>query len=242
MYELKKIMILMILFSLFSASASAYTISASGSNINPASSPQGFAFLNRSDYENKTLIADFLAVPVSGVAPLTVQFEDNSSNNTTAWEWDFNSDGVADSIEEDPVYEFANPGNYNVTLTAVNGTVWGNITKINYIIVGEKPEANFTAAPREGKAPLTIQFTDTSTGNVTSWFWDFGDGSNSTSRNPKHKYTGTGTYNVNLTVSNAFGSDNLVDSINLSPTPAPVASFTLSTNAGKVPPHSSVYR
>jgi PKD repeat protein len=69
------------------------------------------------------------------------------------------------------------------------------------------PTASFSAAPSSGAAPLTVQFTDTSTGAPTAWAWDFGDGSSSTAQNPSHAYTTAGTYTVALTASNAGGSD-----------------------------------
>jgi len=71
------------------------------------------------------------------------------------------------------------------------------------------PVANFTANRTSGITPLTIQFTDTSTGGPASWLWDFGDGNTSTDRNPTHTYTTPGNYTVNLTVSAASGSDTL---------------------------------
>lgn len=37
------------------------------------------------------------------------------------------------------------------------------------------PVANFEANPLMGTVPLTVQFTDTSTGPPTSWNWIFGD-------------------------------------------------------------------
>ena len=58
------------------------------------------------------------------------------------------------------------------------------------------PTASFTAAPTSGTAPLTVQFTDTSTGGPTSWAWDFGDGSTSTAQNPGHVYASAGSYSV----------------------------------------------
>ena len=39
----------------------------------------------------------------------------------------------------------------------------------------EQPIANFTGIPRTGTTPLTVNFTDTSTGNPTGWAWFFGD-------------------------------------------------------------------
>ena len=66
--------------------------------------------------------------------------------------------------------------------------------------------ADFTASPTSGTAPLAVSFTDVSTGGPTSWSWNFGDGNTSTQQNPTHTYSTAGTYSVSLTVSNATGS------------------------------------
>jgi PKD repeat protein/surface antigen len=71
----------------------------------------------------------------------------------------------------------------------------------------EAPIANFTANATTGIAPLTVQFTDTTVGYVSSWSWDFGDGTYSTAQNPTHTYSSGGEYEVKLTVSNYGGSD-----------------------------------
>jgi PKD repeat protein len=70
------------------------------------------------------------------------------------------------------------------------------------------PTAAFAGSPTSGVAPLTVNFTDQSTGAPTSWDWTFGDGGTSTAQNPSHQYTAAGTYTVTLTVSNAAGSDD----------------------------------
>ena len=44
--------------------------------------------------------------------------------------------------------------------------------------------------------------------NATVWYWDFGDGNNSTEQNPLHTFSTAGTYTVNLTVSNANGTNS----------------------------------
>jgi len=67
---------------------------------------------------------------------------------------------------------------------------------------------NFTASSRNGSAPFTVQFSDTSTGGYPSlWNWSFGDGtwfntSVNALRNPDHVYETPGTFTVNLTVQN----------------------------------------
>ena len=67
--------------------------------------------------------------------------------------------------------------------------------------------ANFSANVTSGIAPLTVQFTDRSTGSPTSWNWSFGDGSLSSLQHPAHTYTTTGSYTVSLNATNAGGSN-----------------------------------
>ncbi len=78
---------------------------------------------------------------------------------------------------------------------------------INY--TNNAPIAGFTKDKTTGGAPLKVTFTDTSTNAPTSWFWVFGDGSteNNTVQNPVHSFLNAGIYNVNLTATNAFGSN-----------------------------------
>lgn len=74
---------------------------------------------------------------------------------------------------------------------------------------GVEPQlvADFNASPTSGTAPLTVDFTDKSTGGITSWAWNFGDGATSTQQSPTHTYTDPGTYTVSLTVTGPAGSD-----------------------------------
>ena len=67
--------------------------------------------------------------------------------------------------------------------------------------------ANFSGTPTTGVAPLTVNFSDLSTGSPTSWSWTFGDGGTSTAQNPSHAYAVAGTYNVSLTATNPCGSN-----------------------------------
>ena len=55
---------------------------------------------------------------------------------------------------------------------------------------------------------LITFFEDTSTGDPTSWAWDFGDGNSNTGPSPSHYYQSAGDYDAELTASNAGGDGN----------------------------------
>ena len=75
---------------------------------------------------------------------------------------------------------------------------------------GTAPTAAFSATPRSGTAPLSVGFTDQSTGAPSSWAWDFqNDGVvDSNTQNPSFQYTTAGSYSVKLTVTNTAGSNS----------------------------------
>jgi YVTN family beta-propeller protein len=72
------------------------------------------------------------------------------------------------------------------------------------------PESRFVANLNSGQTPLPVQFTDQSTGEITSWHWDFGDGTTSADHNPVHTYTTPGNFDVSLTVSGPGGANTKV--------------------------------
>ncbi|WFN35412.1 PKD domain-containing protein [Methanogenium sp. S4BF] len=75
---------------------------------------------------------------------------------------------------------------------------------------GDAPVVSFTGTPVTGDAPLAVQFTSTVTGTTPfTYLWSFGDGTTSSDLNPLHTYTDAGTYDVNLTVTNGYGTDTL---------------------------------
>jgi len=83
--------------------------------------------------------------------------------------------------------------------------------------------ADFSGLPREGSPGLNVQFTDRSSGPVTSWLWNFHDGSiTSTEQDPSHRYILPGRYRVTLTVGNGSGSNTktLDRYITVNPDPA----------------------
>jgi PKD repeat protein len=155
-------------------------------------------------------VADFTGSPTSGQAPLTVNFTDQSANNPTAWSWDF-GDGIGTSGLQNPQYTYDTPGSYTVTLFASNEYGSDTAIKVDYITVAapqDPPVADFTGSPTSGTAPLTVQFTDQSSNNPTSWSWDFGDGVGASAvQNPQYTYETAGSYTVSMTATNEYGSD-----------------------------------
>jgi len=151
--------------------------------------------------------ANFSAAPTEGKAPLTVKFTDKSIRSPTKWKWDF-GDGTT-STRQNPTHKYSKVGSYTVKLTATNAKGSNTATKTDYIKVVTKPVASFSAKPTSGKAPLTVKFTDKSTGIPTKWKWSFGDGTISREHNPKHEYLQGGKYKVTLTVSNVAGGSTV---------------------------------
>ncbi|WP_281085323.1 S-layer protein domain-containing protein, partial [Methanosarcina acetivorans] len=100
-----------------------------------------------------------------------------------------------------------------------NGQILGsNGTAVLWTITAPtNPVANFSASPTSGYAPLTVNFTDQSTGSPTSWNWDFGDGMNATDQNPTHTYSTAGNYTVTFTASNAAGNSTVTGIVSVTP-------------------------
>ena len=172
----------------------------------------------------------FNAAPLSGAAPLSVQFTDASTVTPTAWEWFF-GDGTSGYVQN-PSHTYSDPGTYSVSMKVVMNGMTYTATRTDLITVtaaqttatttttstttattksgsSSTVEAAFYGLPRAGTAPFKVTFADTSTGSPTSWDWDFGDGGSSTLENPTHTYDEPGSYSVTLTVSDGDDSDEL---------------------------------
>lgn len=74
------------------------------------------------------------------------------------------------------------------------------------VYTGRSPDADFSATTVSGTAPLTVRFTDLSTGSPTTWVWDFGDGMISADQDPVHTYRQPGTYTVTMKAIGSGGS------------------------------------
>ena len=164
-------------------------------------------------------LVSFDADVITGCAPLTVKFFNNSSNSVQ-YSWDF-GDGF-NSSEAEPVHTYTDAGtssSYTVSLTAIssNGCTVIN-TKIDTIIILPNPIAAFSAEPNPATILFPyITFTNLSSGNLdppVTFSWDFGDSTTFKGFDTIHVYsnTDTGTYLVQLIVENAYGCRDTVTS------------------------------
>lgn len=81
-------------------------------------------------------VAAFYADATQGTVPLTVHFNDISTNEPTGWQWDFDNDGVIDATEQNPVHVYSTAGTYSVRLVVSNADGSDEAVEENYIVVG----------------------------------------------------------------------------------------------------------
>ena len=175
-----------------------------------------------------TPIAGFSLSGTNGCEPFTVQMTDQSSSNSTSWNWYFPGGTPSSSILQNPVVVYNEAGNYDVELTVTNAAGSNTLLEENIISVGVGPTADFTSAVDL----LQVDFTnDSSNGNIYSW--DFGDGNTSNQENPTHTYDADGTYTVVLSVTNDCGTETHTETITVVSTP--LANFSISGANGCAP-------
>ena len=148
---------------------------------------------------------------------VAVSFTDTSTGGPTSWAWEFGDGGTATT--QNPSHTYTAAGTYTARLTATNAG--GSTSSTRTITVNPAgpaaPVASFTASPLSGTVPLTVSFTDTSTGGPTSWAWEFGDGGTAATQNASHTYAAAGTYTARLTAADAGGSTSSTRTITVDP-------------------------
>lgn len=163
----------------------------------------------------------------SGCAPLCVNFTDQSTvlNSTiTGWVWNFGN-GNMDSLTATPQNCYNADGDYTVTLTATSAegcTFTDSIVSMIHVIPG--PQADFAFGPQPVTiTDPTILFTNLTTGNPSSFTWDFDDPASldnvSTITSPTHVYSDTGNFCVTLIAYGGNGTcpDTSVQCLVISP-------------------------
>ncbi len=124
-----------------------------------------------------------------GVAPYTIEW---SSGNVS-------EDGYRMVTSE--------PGTYSVTVTDGFGC-WQSrsfvVDNSQVLVEGDFASASFPVYG-ENLVNYEVQFINNSSGNIRSYYWDFGDGNNSLEAAPAHRYQEAGTYTVELTAYDDWG-------------------------------------
>ncbi|MBT8508873.1 hypothetical protein AZH53_10705 [Methanomicrobiaceae archaeon CYW5] len=160
--------------------------------------------------------------PPAGNVPVLVNVTDASAANggfaIASWYWEF-GDGTNFTGQAPPDHLYATEGTYLVKLTVTDSQVPAqtNTTTTALVLSPPLPIADFTASPTSGRMPVTIQFTDLSTGsNISAWAWDFTSDRtvDATEQNPSWAPVGPfpAHYSVTLTVTDENGQNQTTKS------------------------------
>jgi gliding motility-associated-like protein len=168
----------------------------------------------------------------NGCSGTAVQFNNTSTigsgGTITGYNWNF-GDGTPSSNSTNPSHIFPQAGTYTVMLIVTSNEGCAD-TATASVIVHPLPVANFYNLPVSGCGPLIVAFTDSSyisSGNISTWFWNFGDGGSSIAQNPVHTFAQSGTYAVSLTVTSNNGCSATATQPNaVTVYPGPMAAFT----------------
>jgi gliding motility-associated-like protein len=159
------------------------------------------------------LKADFTVDKIGGCAPLTVSFTNTSSGYSpnVIYKWDLGNGNTSSLANAGAIYKDERV--YTVTLTVQDGSQTS--VKTQNITVYSKPAVDFSANVVKGCLPFKVTFTSNSTagsGNISSYYWDFGDGSTQQgySNTQQHTYLSPQLATVSLTVANNFGCHTTV--------------------------------
>jgi len=174
-------------------------------------------------------------LPDSGCVPLTRNFSVTSTSTVpvTGYLWNFGDGDDFSSTLPQPSHTFHNVGTFDVSVitSAANGCRDTTFMP-GAIKVSTKPVAAFTADTRNACASATINFTDHSSGGVTSWLWSFGDNTFSVEQHPSHVYKDTGWMTVQLVALNGGCADTKTIENYIYVKPA-VANFNISFQCDK---------
>ena len=153
---------------------------------------------------------DFVASATNVPPGSQVAFTDLTPGIPTTWNWVFQGATPSASSLQNPTVTYNNAGEFDVTLTVTTEFGTQIITKTEYITVTSLPTANFIADDTTPAVGSSVNYANTSTGEITSWAWIFQGGTPSSFNGqnpPAITYNTAGTYDVSLTVTNANGSN-----------------------------------
>ena len=178
-----------------------------------------------------------------------MNFTNNSTGAYNTCNWTFGDGGGSTNCSKTLAYTYTAAGVYTVSLSVSGPGGSDTLTRTNYITAYQPAQADFIGSPTSGLKPLTVNFTNLSSGAYTTCNWTFGDGGTSTNcADPSHQYTASGAYTVSLRVSGLGGTDvetktnyiNVAESLcavtQVSHTPAGIANDqpSISSSGGRI--------
>ena len=125
----------------------------------------------------------------------------------TSYTWS-PADGLSSSTIQNPKAQPTTTTTYVVNVTSNDGC--SDIAEATIKVIGNVPiKANFSGTQFLCKPSDAAIFTDISTGDISSWQWNFGNGQTSAVQNPPTVYyflsDNTSTYTVSLKVADSMG-------------------------------------
>ncbi|MDF4222870.1 PKD domain-containing protein [Maribacter sp. M208] len=198
---------------------------------------------------NSAPLAAATASPMTGTAPLLVEFDASGSTDDVAiasYSWDFGDGTTGTGINPSHTYTAVNT--FTATLTVVDSeglsdsaTIEINVTQP--VSGNTPPIAMMTATTMNGEAPLLVEFDASGSSDddeIASYSWDFGDGTTGSGINPSHTYTSINTFTATLTVIDSEGLSDAttIDIIVTQPSSGnmpPIAMTTATPMNGEAP-------
>ena len=157
-------------------------------------------------------ISDFTASNNFGISPLSVSFSDEPSTAVENRHWSFPGGNPSFSTEANPIVEYDTPGVYEVTLTVSNAFGTHEVTKYEFVQVGVLPAADIFVTSTEVTVDENVIFQGIAFTEIDEWEWII-EGANiqyHNTQNPVVLFEQVGTYSVELKVTNAFGSQQII--------------------------------
>lgn len=168
--------------------------------------------------EKSVLSAIPIASPQTAYAPATIRFSPKvtTDNAIQRYYWDFTGNGSyerSDITANSYTWTYTTPGDYNVTLKAVDVNNKEILGSTIVHILNTPPQVTVESSPSNGAIPLTVNFSVTASDadGIALYEWDFdGDGvydyNSTSSGNTSHIYTTQGIFNAKLRVTDSRGA------------------------------------
>lgn len=184
---------------------------------------------------NGTFVYDSVRINIIDIAPLSLDAGQDLSTGcpimpqnlmptpgggTQPYTWSWSTGETTQNITAEP----ANSTSYTVTMTDDCGN---EISDEILVETYYPPIASFHFTSANWCEPALVVFTNTSqsvSGNIDTYAWDFGNGETTDAPDPTNIYHTDGNYEVTLIVTNSYGcTDTISHSVTVNP--LPTASF-----------------